>query len=265
MRSGAAAAVRVGSRQWPRVRFDPPFFMELFATCVLLALLYRWTLYVAPQVGLYATANLLLLGYSYFAVARAVYLRNHAYDPRGYYVATRKAKALQDFNRLFRAQAWTPYRRFALGAGVVTLAIDLMTRPLQWQIRNATVLPITLGAVLIWLVFGPRFIMACAGWGPVSAFNLAEAKALIQERPSYVRFSFMAMAGLIAIVSITALQFIEGPILAFIVATLPNALLWHGVAVAVMSAVAAFCLSGQATWSHWLRSELVKASRKKAV
>jgi len=262
MSGAVTVARRVGTWEVPRVKFDPSFFLELFSTCFLLALFYRWANWVAPQVGLYLTANLGLFAYSYFALARAVYIRNQSCDPAGNHVPSRQAKAIQDYNRLAKAR-WRPLlRRAGPVLGLVAVGIDLLTRNMQWQMKGVLEVPFLIVALAVWIAFAPRFIIACAGWTPVADLDLSAARSLMRLRAMFVRLSFVAMAGVIALFGIGATQLVNGPILGLVATYLPNALAWHAAAVAIFTAAAWFSLSGQATWSQWIRPTLVAASRE---
>ena len=262
MSNSIALAQRAGTWNVPRITFDPKFFLELFTTCFLLALMYQWASWVAPQVGLYLTANLGLFAYSYFALARAIYLRHQSCDASGNYVPSRRAKAIQDFNRLVRARVRPLIRATAPIAGLAAVAGDVLMHSMQWQMRAVLQVPLLGLAVLIWVWCAPRFIIACSGWTPVVDYDQAAADALIAGRSRFTRLSFLAMAGLMLLVGIGSMQLVNGPILVLVASYIPHALVWHAAAVATFTAVAWFCLNGQATWSQWVRGVLVDTNRK---
>ena len=93
------AGAHAESRSRARIDWNFHLFLDLLAPALLLGLLRLWSSAMAPRLGVYFTAEALLIAYAYFAVVRGVHLNARSYDWAGRYSRELALKAGQDFHR----------------------------------------------------------------------------------------------------------------------------------------------------------------------
>ena len=93
------AGAHAESRSRAHVDWNFHLVVDLLAPALLLGLLRVWASAMAPRLGVYFTAEAVLIAYAYFAVVRGVHLNARSYDWAGRYSRERALKAGQDFHR----------------------------------------------------------------------------------------------------------------------------------------------------------------------
>jgi hypothetical protein len=226
---------------------------------VLLSLLKKWTLLIAPAYGVYFTAEVVTILYAYFALARAVYIHNNGRTSDGRYDRSRAAKAEQDFHRAFRPLGSGHLRRIALPLLALGAIADVLTAGQQREANsNAAAALILLIEMVAWLRFGPVFVVTCQRWSVLKPPNPALARRLVSANWDYVLPSFLMATLVFAVGSTLGLKLFYDPLRALVVAAIPT---WTAIffySTLFYAVIAGFALWVQCHWSAEVAAKLVE-------
>jgi hypothetical protein len=254
--SASAAVPLTRSVSPPRIQinWDPPFFLNLLAPAFLLALLRLFSAFGAAAYGLYFTCEAALIAYAYLAIARAVYICHLSRDREGRYDAPRARKAEQGFHRQLSARG-ASLARSITPVFAVSLVLDLLTAGTRIPWLYATTFGIALIEFMLWMRYGPAFVIACAKWSPTQPFDLSKARRLIADHRRRVSFSFRLVNLVFVCVAVPALVVYRR--LGIVIASyLPSNDLLFLYSVVFMAGIAAFALWLHCAWSAYILPRL---------
>lgn len=243
-----ASIARDAFPPFAQINLDPPFFLNLLAPALLLALLKKWTSLLAPAYGVYFTAEAVTILYAYFALARTVYVYNRGRDREGRHDRARARKATQDFHRAWPTVA-AKAAFIALPLLAVAIATDCATHGIQFRAQQATESVILIVEIVVWLLVAPTFIIAFARWSPTQPFDFPCARRLATANRSLVGPSFLIVALFLAVGTRIALEVLYQPLRALVVAAVPT---WTAIflySTVFYAFIAAFALWMQCRWS----------------
>ena len=262
MLNAAIASARSAFPPRAQLNLDPPFFLGLLIPAVLLSLLKKWTLLIAPRYGIYFTAEAVTILYAYFALARAVYIHSNGRARDGRYDSSKAAKAEQDFHRALPSLR-SMLARIALPLLALGAIADVVTAGRQTAaIVNAATALILLMELVAWLRFGPAFVVMCQRWTALKPPNPAFARRLVWANLAYVVPSFVAATLVFAVGSVLGLKLFYEPLRALVVAAVPS---WT--AIFLYSTLFYAVIAGFAFWiqCHWSAEVAAKLVEKEPV
>lgn len=206
------AGARAESRSRARVDWNFHLFVDLLAPALLLGLLRLWSSAMAPRLGVYFTAEALLIAYAYFAVVRGVHLNARSYDWAGRYSRERALKAGQDFQHgLLRYRV--KIALVVLPLLLAALVLDVLTKRFGVPHRPNISLSILFVEIMVWARYGAAVVIASARWSPPQPAVFGEARALADRAPVARSFALTNIAfGAAALAAVAAYKW-GGPLL----------------------------------------------------
>jgi hypothetical protein len=241
---------RVGSRS--RTGWNFQLALDLVIPAVLLGLLRLWSLTAAPKQGLYFTAELILIAYAYFAVARGAYLTVGSCDREGRYDPARaQAARLSFYGALLQSWrgAWVLLPLLA-----AALALDALTAQTGIQHRPNVHLSMLFVAFMVWARYGAAVILAAARWSPPAPPAFAEARELAGRLPAVTSFATVTIAFCaVALVAIVAYKWAG--------AALPTARAEHGCLIVLFTLLAWLALWLNSQWAAHILPRLAAFER----
>jgi hypothetical protein len=206
------AGAHAQSRSRARIDWNFHLFLDLLAPALLLGLLRLWSSAMAPRLGVYFTAEALLIAYAYFAVVRSVHLNARSYDSAGRYSRALALEAGQDFHRGLQ-RYWVKIALVVLTLLVAALVLDVLTKKIGMPHRPNTNLSILFVEIMVWARYGAAVIIVSARWSPPRPAAFGEARELA-ERPAVARsFALTNIAfGAAALAAVAAYKW-AGPLL----------------------------------------------------
>ncbi len=187
--------------QWRNV-LSP--LLALLPSALLLGILRVWSLAVAPRVGIYFTAEALLVVYACFAVARAVNVNALSYDASGCYDPGKAQQAKHTFYAALRL-GWVRIAGLVLPLLLAALIADALTAGTNIQHRTNVHLSIMFVELMAWWRYGSAIAVASAQWVPPRPPALARARALVSRArlhilpslaPAHIALSAAVLASL---------------------------------------------------------------------
>ena len=175
--------------------------LDLVAPALLLGLWRVWSSAMAPKLGLYFTAEVLLLIYAYFALVRTTHVAVRSFDRSGQYRRSLAVNAAQEFHRGVRPY-WIRIAIACLSLLLGALVLDIFTASTGLQRRPNLHLTILFLEVMVWARYGAAVVIAAACWSPSGPRPFSEARELA-DLPAVVRsfaltsiaFGAIALAG----------------------------------------------------------------------
>jgi hypothetical protein len=161
--------------QWRHV-LSP--FLPLLPSALLLGVLRVWSLAMAPRVGVYFTADALLVVYACFAVARAISVNVSSSDASGRYDPRKAQQAQRTFYAALR-RGWAPIAALVLPLVLAGLVADVLTAGTNIQQRTNIHLSIMFVELMAWWRYGSVIAIAAAQWTPPRPPALAWARCLV--------------------------------------------------------------------------------------
>lgn len=252
MRAGLITLARPARPARAGLNLDPSLFLNVVAPALLLGILKWWTVSSTHKYGIYFTAEAFTFVYSYFALARGVYVHRNGTDANGRRDAALVRKAKQDFQRQLAAKRGSIIA-YVGPLFLVAIGVDLMLWAFGGERvqRPEAILGIVVFEIVLWLGFGPLVALAMSQWSTVRPLNIAAAGRLINENLIFVIWSFAIAAAIIfagGILGVVALH-----------ATLhwsPLFMLWS-----ITAAVIAFAIWAQGVWSDYALARFDTQSR----
>lgn len=167
-----------------RAQFNGTFFLflDLLAPALLLGLWRAWSSAMAPKLGVYFTAEALLMAYAYFAVARMTHISAHSYDRTGCYSRALASRAGRDFHRGLR-RYWRKIAVGVLALLLAALALDALTAGTGIQRRPNVHLTILFLEVMVWARYGAAVVIAAVCWSSLQPPAFARARELATGTP----------------------------------------------------------------------------------
>ena len=176
------AGSRAESRSRAHVDWNVYPFLDLLAPALLLGLWRAWSSAVAPKLGVFFTAEVLLLAYAYFAVVRMIHINAYSYDRTGRYSRALALRAGQDFHRgLLRY--WLKIAIGVLALLLAALALDALTAGTGIQRRPNLHLTVLFVEIMVWARYGAAIVIAAARWSPHQLPAFAQARELASGLP----------------------------------------------------------------------------------
>ena len=206
------AGAHAESRSRARIDWNFHLFLDLLAPALLLGLLRLWSSAMAPRLGVYYTAEALLIAYAYFAVVRSVHLNARSYDRAGCYSRALAREAGQDFHRgLLRYRV--KIALVVLPLLLAALVLDVLTKRFGMPHRPNINLTILFVEIMVWARYGAAVIIASARWSPPRPAAFGEARELADRHPVARSFALTNIAfGAAALVAVAAYKW-SGPLL----------------------------------------------------
>jgi len=206
------ADARAESRSRARVDWNFHLFVDLLAPALLLGLLRLWSSAMAPRLGVYFTAEALLIAYAYFAVVRGVHLNARSYDRAGRYSRELALQAGQDFLRGLQ-RYWVKIALVVLPLLLAALVLDALTKKFGVPHRPNVNLSILFVEIMVWARYGAPVVIASARWSPPGPAAFGEARALADRSPVARSFALTNIAfGAAALVAVASYKW-GGPLL----------------------------------------------------
>jgi hypothetical protein len=178
--------------------------LDLLAPALLLGLWRAWSSTMAPKLGVYFTAEALLIAYAYFAVVRMTHINAHSYDRAGPYSRALALRAGQDFHRGLR-QYWVKIAIGVLVLLLAALALDALTAGTGIQRRPNVHLTVLFVEIMVWARYGAAVVIAAAHWSSLQPPAFARARELASSLPVARSFALtnivFAAAALAAVAS----------------------------------------------------------------
>lgn len=231
-----------------QLNYDPPFLLNLLVPAFVLSLMHRWAGLAAPQLGHYFTMEGIAFLYSYYVLARAVYVHHNARDSEGRFHEGRARKAEQEFYRLIRAMTDTLWKPVLLVI-VPAVLTDVATAGRQFEAQKLAAGPINVVSFAVWFFVAPSFILACARWTQLQPFDLPSSRQLLRANrwiaPSFLTAVLVILAG-----GSLALGMLYPLLRAIVVILIPS-----GIAIALYSTVFFTCLITLAVWIQCVWSQ----------
>jgi hypothetical protein len=141
----------------------------------------------------YFSAEILLIAYAYFAVARAVFLNVHSHDRSGQYSRALALKAAREF-RLGLGRYWPKIAIIVLSLLVAALGLDVLTAHVGIQHRPNTHLTILLIEIMIWARYGAAVVLAASRWAPPEVPAFAQARESANKAAAARSFALVNIA-----------------------------------------------------------------------
>lgn len=190
-----------------RARSNLHLLFDLLPPALLLGIWRVWASAAAPRLGVYFTAEALLIAYAYFAVVRQVNVHARSHDSAGHYRRGLALQAAQDFARALRLY-WVRIAIAVLSLLIAALMLDGLTAGTGIQHRPNVHLSILFVEIMVWARYGAAVVIASARWLPPQPAAFAAAR----ERASNARvarsFSLTTMGfGAAAFVIIAGYKF----------------------------------------------------------
>ena len=206
------AGAHAESRSRAHVDWNFHLVVDLLAPALLLGLLRVWASAMAPRLGVYFTAEAVLIAYAYFAVVRGVHLNARSYDWAGRYSRERALKAGQDFHRgLLRYRV--KIALVVLPLLLAALVLDVLTKKFGVPHRPNINLSILFVEIMVWARYGAAVVIASARWSPPRPAAFGEARALADRAPVARSFALTNIAfGAAALAAVAAYKW-GGPLL----------------------------------------------------
>ena len=196
------ADARGASRSRAHINGAFYLFLDLLPPALLLGLWRVWSSAMAPKLGVYFTAEVLLIAYAYFAVVRMTHINAHSYDRTGHYNRALALRAGQDFHRGLR-QYWLKIAIGVLALLVAALALDALTAGTGIQRRPSLHLTILFVEIMVWARYGAAVVITAARWAPPRSPAFAQARELAGSIPVARSFALtniaFAAAALVAV------------------------------------------------------------------
>jgi len=167
--------------------------LDLLAPALLLGLWRVWSSVMAPKLGVYFTAEALLIAYAYFAVVRMTHINAHSCDRTGCYSRALALRAGQDFHRGLR-QHWLKIALGVLALLLAALALDALTAGTGIQRRPNVHLTILFVEIMVWARYGAAVVIAAARWSPLQLPAFAQARELASSLPVARSFALTNIA-----------------------------------------------------------------------
>jgi hypothetical protein len=206
------AGAHAESRSRARIDWNFHLFVDLLAPALLLGLLRLWSSAMAPRLGVYFTAEALLIAYAYFAVVRGVHLNARSYDWSGRYSRERALKAGQDFHRGLR-RYWVKIALVVLPVLMAALMLDALTGNNGVQYRPNIHLSILFVEIMVWARYGAAVVIASARWSPPQPAAFNEARELAARPLAARSFALTNIAfGVAALAAVAAYKW-GGPLM----------------------------------------------------
>jgi hypothetical protein len=198
------AGVRSESRFRAHINGTSYLFLDLLAPALLLGLWRAWSSVMAPKLGIYFTAEALLMAYAYFAVARMTHISAHSYDRTGCYSRALALRVGQEFYRGLR-RYWPKIAIGVLALLLAALALDALTAGTGIQRRPNVHLTILFLEIMIWARYGAAVVIAAVRWSSLQPPDFARARDLAASYPvarsfaltntAFALAAFVAVAG----------------------------------------------------------------------
>jgi hypothetical protein len=245
------AGAHAESRSRARIDWNFHLFLDLLAPALLLGLLRLWSSAMAPRLGVYFTAEALLIVYAYFAVIRSVHLNARSYDTAGHYSRALSLRAGQDFHRgLLRYRV--KIALVVLPLLVAALVLDVLTKKFGVAYRPNINLSILFVEIMVWARYGAAVIIAAARWSPPRPAAFGEARELAGRPPVARSFSLTNIAfGAAALAAVAAYKW-GGPLL-------PSAGAEFIGSAVLFTALAFLALGLQCRWARTVVSRIAQA------
>ena len=250
------AGAHAQSRSRARIDWNFHLFLDLLAPALLLGLLRLWSSAMAPRLGVYFTAEALLIAYAYFAVVRSVHLNSRSYDRAGRYSRTLALEAGRDFHRGLQ-RYWVKIAIVVLAMLVAALVLDVLTKRIGMPHRPNTNLTILFVEIMVWARYGAAVVIASARWSPSQSAAFGEARALAERAPVARSFALTNIAfGAAALAAVAAYKW-AGPLL-------PSARVEFIGSAVLFTALAFLALWLQCRWARTVLGPIEVRSRSDA-
>lgn len=208
----AFAEPRSSFRPRARARSHLHLLHLLLDPALLLGIWRVWSSAAAPRLGVYFTAEALLVAYAYFAVVRQVNLHARSHDSAGQYRRELALQAAQDFVLALRLY-WVRIAIAVLSLLVAALMLDVLTAGTGIQHRPNVHLSILFVEMMVWARYGAAIVIASAQWLPPQPAAFAAAREQADSIPVARSFALTNIAfGVAALVAIAGYKF-GGPLL----------------------------------------------------
>ena len=211
---------------------------------------------MAPRLGVYFTAEALLIAYAYFAVVRGVHLNVRSYDRTGRYSRALALKAGRDFVRgLLRY--WVKIALVVLPLLVAALVLDVLTKKFGVPHRPNVNLSILFVEIMVWARYGAPVVIASAHWSPPRPAAFGEARALADRPPVARSFALTNIAfGAAALAAVASYKW-AGPLL-------PSARAESIGSAILFTALAFLALWLQCRWARYILPQIAQQSSGEA-
>ncbi|MBX9589659.1 MAG: hypothetical protein K2X43_10160 [Hyphomonadaceae bacterium] len=241
------------SRSRAHVHGNFHLVLDLIAPALLLGLWRVWSAATAPRLGIYFTAEAVLIAYAYFAVIRSVHLNARSYDGTGRYSRMLAARARQDFGRELRRH-WLRIALAMLSLLSVASALDALTAGTGIQHRPNVHLTLLFVEIMVWARYGAAIVVASARWTPPRPPSFAHARALASSHPVAGSFALANLA-----FGITALAAVAG--YKWAGALLPSARAELVCSAGLFTGLALLALWLHCRWSLYVEARIAERSR----
>jgi hypothetical protein len=152
----------------------------LLPSAILLGVLRVWSLAVAPQLGVYFTAEALLVLYACFAITRAANVSANSYDEQGRWCSQLARQAKHTFFAGLRRE-WARIARIVVPLLLGALLLDMLTAGTRAQFRPNIHLSLMFVELMAWWRYGSVIAIAAAQWTPAYPPALARARVLVSK------------------------------------------------------------------------------------
>jgi len=187
------ADARSRSNSRARVNWNFSLLLDLLAPALLLGLWRVWSAAMAPRLGIYFTAEAVLIAYAYFAVVRCVHLDARSTDRAEHYSRALALRARQEFGRALRRH-WVPIALVVLPLLSVAFVLDALTAGTGVQHRPNVHLSILFVEIMVWARYGAAVVVASARWTPPQPPAFARARTLADSGPVARSFALTNIA-----------------------------------------------------------------------
>jgi hypothetical protein len=232
-------------------------FLDLLAPALLLGLWRAWSSAMAPKLGVYFTAEALLMACAYFAVARMAHISAHSYDRTGCYSRVLALRVGQDFHRGLR-RYWLKIATGVMALLLTALALDLLTSGTGIQRRPNVHLTILFLEIMVWARYGAAVVVAAARWSSDQPPAFAHARELAASYPVARSFALNNIAFAAAALAAVAGYKWGG-------ALLPSARAELFSAAGVFVCLAFLALWLQCRWARYILPQIAERSSGEAV
>ena len=197
------AGARSGSRSRAHINGTFYLFVDLLAPALLLGLWRAWSSAMAPKLGVFFTAEALLMAYAYFAVARMTHVSAHSYDRTGCYSRALALRAGHDFYRGLR-RYWLKIAIGFLALLLAALTLDALTAGSGIQRRPNVHLTVLFVEIMIWARYGAAVVIAAVRWSSLQPPPFAGARELAASYPVARSFALTNIAFAVAALAVVA-------------------------------------------------------------
>ncbi len=150
--------------------YEPKLVFSLLAPLVLWVALERGAFNILAYHGLYFFGAAIAFLYSYFCLARFIYIFNNGRNSDGQLSAQQMRIALQSFRYVVTPQL-LHYKRFGMWVVGAAIVMDVLLSPMGYLHFTAAYGIVLLAKALTWLRLGPGFVEAVARCSDTRPFN----------------------------------------------------------------------------------------------